>query len=75
MPGMVFRNYQRTDPNDSKRATHSNLLIDPEDIMIVQTSAKFSMGLIMSSVTYVTEGTKTPFSLDGRFGSSEKTRP
>ena len=55
-PGMVFRNYQRIDPNNSKRATHSNLMITA-DIMVVQSSPRFSMGLVMSGATYLTEGT------------------
>ena len=55
-PGMIFRSYQKIDPNDAKRATRANSMITA-DTMIVQTSPKFSTGLVISGFTYFTEGT------------------
>jgi nucleoid-associated protein YgaU len=54
-PGMIFRNYEHTDPANSKRITKAGILINA-DIMVVQTSPKFCTGLITNSYDYVTEG-------------------
>jgi hypothetical protein len=54
-PGMVFRSYERIDPNNEKQITKANILIN-SDIMVVHTSQKFCTGLVLSSFNYMTEG-------------------
>jgi hypothetical protein len=54
-PGMVFRSYLHNDPSNSKRITKASIVINA-DILVVQTSPKFSTGLVTTSYDYITEG-------------------
>lgn len=53
-PGMVFRAYQHYDPSNERRITDSDFIIDA-DILVVQVSEEFSTGLIISSLSPVTQ--------------------
>ena len=54
-PGMVFRAYQRKDPVTDKPISQSNSLIDA-DIMVIQLSEKFSTGLVLKSLSPISDG-------------------
>jgi len=56
-PGMVFRAYEHRDPSTNKRITDSDYIIDA-DILIVQVSERFSTGIVMRSLTPISEGAK-----------------
>ena len=54
-PGMVFRSYQYWDPGTGDRITDSDFIIDA-DILVVHSSEDFSVGIVLSSLSPVTEG-------------------
>ncbi len=56
-PGMVFRSYQHRDPADQKKITSANHLIDA-DIMVVQVTQNFSVGIITRSVRLLEENSR-----------------
>lgn len=53
-PGMVFRAYQYYDPSNDKKVTSSNFIIDA-DLIVLQTSARFSYVLVLNSLSMITE--------------------
>jgi len=53
-PGMVFRAYQYFDPSNDKKITTSNFIIDA-DIIVAQVSPRFSMGVVLTSLSPVVE--------------------
>jgi len=54
-PGMVFRSYQYWDPGTGDRFTDSDFIIDA-DILVVHSNEDFSVGIVLSSMSPVTEG-------------------
>jgi LysM domain len=54
--GMVFRVYQHFDSNNDLRITKGNVLISA-DLIVVQTSEKFSTCYVLSSSNYIVDGT------------------
>lgn len=52
--GMVFRAYQHYDPSNERKITDSDFIIDA-DILMMQVSERFSTGLIINSLSMVTE--------------------
>ena len=54
-PGMVFRSYQYWDPGTGERFTDSDFIIDA-DILVMHTTEEFSIGVVLSSMSPVVEG-------------------
>jgi len=54
-PGMVFRSYQYWDPGTGERFTDSDFIVD-SDILVIHTTEEFSVGIVLSSLSPVVEG-------------------
>jgi LysM repeat protein len=56
-PGNVFRAFQHYDQMDQRKLTNSDFIIDA-DILLLQCSERFSVGLMINSLSPVVEGSK-----------------
>lgn len=53
-PGMVFRVFKHVDPSDQRKLISANFIVDA-DILVVQTSEEFSLGIVLSAKSTITE--------------------
>jgi len=54
-PGMVFRVYQRKDPENDSLISETDFIRDG-DVQIIQTSERFSLGNVIASISTIEEG-------------------